>query len=188
LEVSNLSRNALIFFIGDRIIYLKDYGSIPFGTKGTIVGINGKFLDILFDTFTLINHRKLIDQGSVINLTKHEHISLRTSETNIPRKLNYKKIGKRGPVEKRNIKKSTFNQRRSQSKNKRTRNDTDNGGNQMRSPRKPENKSPRKPENKSPRKPENTSPRNPNVRNRKNKKQKLTYKEKKKRARTHSTL
>jgi len=75
------------FHIGDRIIYLKNNGSIPFGTKGTIVGINGKLLDILFDKkiSSIVNNRKLIDQGSAINLTKYEN-SLRISESNVPRK------------------------------------------------------------------------------------------------------
>ncbi|KAJ3213714.1 hypothetical protein HDU67_002555 [Dinochytrium kinnereticum] len=37
------------FELGERILNVSDVGSVPVAARGTIIGINGKFLDVIFD-------------------------------------------------------------------------------------------------------------------------------------------
>jgi len=38
------------FSLGDRVIYVCDSGSVPIGNKGTVVGVQEKVIDVVFDT------------------------------------------------------------------------------------------------------------------------------------------
>ncbi|GAA5803816.1 hypothetical protein HPULCUR_009301 [Helicostylum pulchrum] len=42
--------NYQTFSLGDRVIYVCDTGSVPIGNKGTVVGVDEKTIDIVFDT------------------------------------------------------------------------------------------------------------------------------------------
>lgn len=38
------------FSLGDRVVYVCDTGSVPLGNKGTVVGVQEKVVDVIFDT------------------------------------------------------------------------------------------------------------------------------------------
>jgi hypothetical protein len=38
------------FSLGDRVVFVKDSGSVPIASKGTIVGIEKNNIDVVFDT------------------------------------------------------------------------------------------------------------------------------------------
>jgi 5'-3' exoribonuclease 1 len=42
--------NYQTFSLGDRVIYVCDTGSVPLGNKGTVVGVQEKVVDVVFDT------------------------------------------------------------------------------------------------------------------------------------------
>lgn len=42
--------NYQTFSLGDRVIYVCDSGSVPIGNKGTVVGVQEKVIDVIFDT------------------------------------------------------------------------------------------------------------------------------------------
>lgn len=42
--------NYQTFALGDRVIYVCDTGSVPLGNKGTVVSVQDKAIDVVFDT------------------------------------------------------------------------------------------------------------------------------------------
>ncbi|KAJ3225329.1 hypothetical protein HK099_006974 [Clydaea vesicula] len=72
------------FRLGERIIHVSDIGSVPIGAKGTIIGIDGNYLEIVFDkgflAATNLDNRTLnfmgksnIDEGNNFSVRKHAH-------------------------------------------------------------------------------------------------------------------
>jgi 5'-3' exoribonuclease 1 len=42
--------NYQTFGLGDRVVYVCDTGSVPLGNKGTVIGVQEKSVDVVFDT------------------------------------------------------------------------------------------------------------------------------------------
>ena len=63
------------FYIGDRVVMVKDSGSVPLSIKGVVIGINAKTLDVVWDVSfmsgsTLGNRYAIVRWGnSSTNLT-----------------------------------------------------------------------------------------------------------------------
>jgi 5'-3' exoribonuclease 1 len=48
-EDAKIRLNYQRFSLGDRVIYATDTGAVPLGMKGTVVGVDDKSIDVLFD-------------------------------------------------------------------------------------------------------------------------------------------
>jgi len=67
------------FELGDRVVYLRESGPLPFGTRGIVISIKGDFLDILLDKPCLAGislggicsdlRGQCVSKGAVLNLT-----------------------------------------------------------------------------------------------------------------------
>jgi 5'-3' exoribonuclease 1 len=42
--------NYQTFGLGDRVVYVCDTGSVPIGNKGTVIGVQEKSIEVVFDT------------------------------------------------------------------------------------------------------------------------------------------
>lgn len=49
-EDAEVKLNYQSFGLGDRVIYVCDTGSVPLGNKGTVVSVQEKSIDVVFDT------------------------------------------------------------------------------------------------------------------------------------------
>jgi 5'-3' exoribonuclease 1 len=49
-EDAEVRLNYQSFSLGDRVVYVSDSGSVPLGNKGTVVGVQEKVVDVIFDT------------------------------------------------------------------------------------------------------------------------------------------
>lgn len=49
-EDAETKLQAQTFKLGDRVVYAVDSGPVPLGNKGTVVGVQEKVIDVVFDT------------------------------------------------------------------------------------------------------------------------------------------
>ena len=96
------------YSLGDRVIYCLDSGSVPIAIKGTVVGLEGIYVEVLFDSSFMGGldlggrcspHRGMtVKKDTLLNLSNHQspQASARNLETIQPKKSVGRVPGKSG--------------------------------------------------------------------------------------------